>query len=620
MVRAEQPWLHDLDITVDGPVTVLAEPSGDLGAIGTGVIADDRRVVATLQLLLGGAPCVPVASSAVGARSEHWSAARHLGDVGPDPTVEVHRRRTISELTITDTITVRSRAAAAVSTVLTLLAATDGAHISAIKSGSATGTALDATTSPLGWADTHHRTVIECAPEPAVAAHEPAGGLRMEWPVMIEPASQVDVTVTWTIHRRDDIGFGAGSRCVDWDADELAASAPDPRLAQLVRVGLTDLQHLTLRDPIVDRIVAAAGTPWFLTLFGRDALWTARFMVGQSQALAAGTLHSLAYRQAQTTDVETAAEPGKMLHELRHSAPGPTRDALPPLYYGTVDATPLWIILLHEAWTAGLPVDDITPLLPALDAALEWMRDAAARSSDGLLRYRDASGHGLANQGWKDSADSMRRRDGSIAPAPIALLEAQAYAVHAALAAVDIGTALGRDTASWGRWAADLAERVRAMYWMDADGDPYLAMAIDGNGEPVDGVGSNMGHALATGLLDQAESEKVVARLMRPDMLRPFGIGTLSTDNPAYNPIGYHTGSVWAHDTAIIARGMARAGFADEASIVAERLVRLGAATGGRLPELCGGEPIGDRPVPYPASCRPQAWAAAAAAVALDLA
>jgi len=144
-------------------------------------------------------------------------------------------------------------------------------------------------------------------------------------------------------------------------------------------------------------------------------------------------------------------------------------------------------------------------------------------------------------------------------------------------------------------------------------------MAIDGDGRPVDGVGSDMGHALGTGLLTPAESARVVDRLLRPDMLRTFGIGTLSSENPGYHPIGYHTGSVWAHDTAIAAAGMARAGFADQAAVVAERLLRLGEASGHRLPELCGGEAIGQRPVPYPASCRPRARAAAAAAPILEI-
>jgi len=627
VTRPRQPWLHECDITVDGPLTVISEPGGDLGPAGTGILFDDRRVVRTLQLRLDDVGCVPVASSAVGAVAEHWGAARHLGDPGPDPTVEVHRRRAIDGSTVTETITVQSRHAAALTTTVTLLVDGDGAELGMIKAGRG-GAPLPAVAAPsAGWCDERHGTSIEARPAPAEVVARPEGGLCLRWLVSVEPGSAASIVVTFSFHRRQATSFDAdaGAELTDWNTEPAAGRTSDPRLAELVRVGLTDLRHLTLRDPLAPAdVVAAAGTPWYLTLFGRDALWTARFMVGHSRTLVAGTLRSLARRQAGVTDAETAAEPGKILHELRRTSVASVELGLPPLYYGTVDATPLWIVLLRDGWRAGMPTDEVADLLPALDGALGWLDTAVSRSPDGLLRYVNESRHGLSNQGWKDSTDAMRCADGSIAPPPIALLEAQAYAVAAAQAAADLGDAFGRDAAGrdatgWRRWADDLAGRVRERYWVGDGADAYLAMALDARGRPVDGVGSNMGHVLGTGLLTPAESSRVVARLLRPDMLRDFGIGTLSSENPAYNPIGYHTGSVWAHDTAIAAAGMAQAGFADEAAVVAERLVRLGAASDYRLPELCGGEPVGRRPVPYPAACRPQAWAAAAAMVVLDI-
>jgi glycogen debranching enzyme len=444
----------------------------------------------------------------------------------------------------------------------------------------------------------------------------------LRWPTTIEPADAVTAVVTWTFHRRQATNFDAdaGSPGVDWDTEQIARSTTDARLGELVRVGLTDLRHLTLRDPLApDDIIAAAGSPWYLTMFGRDAIWTARLMARHSHALVGGTLRSLGRRQADVADVETASEPGKILHELRRTSATSEHLGLPSLYYGTVDATPLWITLLCDGWRSGLPEGEVIELLPNLDAALAWMKHATDASPDGLLRYADLSGHGLANQGWKDSADAMRRADGTIATSPIALIEAQAYAVEAALAADELGAALGREASDWRHWADDLAQRVRDRFWVGDGDDAYLAMGLDGEGRPVDGVGSNMGHTLGTGLLSPDESARVVARLLRPDMLRDFGIGTLSSENPAYNPIGYHTGSIWAHDTAIIAIGMARAGFPDDAATVAERLLRLGAGCGYRMPELCGGEALGRRPVPYPAACRPQAWAAAAAVAVHDI-
>lgn len=622
MTRAQQPWLHDFDIAVDGPVTVVAERSGDLGALATGIIVDDRRAVATLQLLLDDTECVPVASSVIGATAEHWCAARHLGDPGPDPTVEVHRHRSIQGLTVTEMITLQSRHAVALSTTLTVLMAGDGADIASIKTGRVVASTLAPTREPLGWSDERHNTQVVARPSTDDISVRPDGCLCLRWPLTLAAAGSTSIVLSWTFQRRRATGFDAdaGSSLVDWDPEQLALATSDPRLAELVRVGLTDLRHLTLRDPLAPAdIVAAAGTPWYLTLFGRDAIWAARFMASHSPALVAGTLRSLARRQSTVADPETAAEPGKILHELRRTTTPSGNLGLPPLYYGTVDATPLWVVLLRDAWRNGMPEDDVIELFPVLDAALDWMKNAVAATPDGLLWYADRSTHGLTNQGWKDSADAMRRADGTIAPSPIALLEVQAYAVDAALAAAELGTAFGRDTNHWQQWATDLAERVRERFWVGTGDDAYLAMALDGDGRPVDGVASNMGHTLGTGLLTPAESERVVERLLRPDMLRSFGIATLSSDNPAYNPVGYHTGSVWAHDTAIVAAGMARAGFADESAVVAERLLRLATATGYRLPELCGAEPVGRQPVPYPAACRPQAWAAAAAAVVADI-
>lgn len=624
--RPQQPWLHDLRITVDGPATVVCADDGDIGddvagaGAGTGVFVDDRRVVSRLQMRLDGDPATAVAASAVGNRSEHWLAARQLGDAGADPTVEVHRARVIDAPSFTETITVTSRASEVVTASLTLDLAGDGAEIATVKRGLHSDP-LPVERRPLGWSDDRHHTTFETTP-PADAADRADGGVRLTWPIRLAPGESVVVVLAGRSRRTTPTAFDAeaGAAGADWDPDELAERVEDPRLAELVRVSMIDLRALLLRDPESgEDVVAAAGSPWYLTLFGRDALWTARFMARISPRLVIGTLRALARRQATSSDVATAAEPGKILHELRRTDAASADHGLPSRYYGTVDATALWVLLFDEA-AAGAAADaDLDPLRPNLLAALDWLAAAASRSPDGLVRYVDAGGHGLSNQGWKDSGDAMRRSDGTIAPAPIALLEAQGYAVAAARAGARL-LRTGDPTAAqhWDRWADTLTTRVREHFWV-GDDDPYLAMALDADGRPVDGVGSNMGHVLGTGLLDADESDLVVDRLLRPDLLRRYGIGTLSADNPAYNPIGYHTGSVWTHDTAIAAAGMAAVGRLDAARIVADRVVDLGAAFDGRLPELCGGETVSGRPVPYPAACRPQAWAAASAAVLLDL-
>jgi glycogen debranching enzyme len=288
------------------------------------------------------------------------------------------------------------------------------------------------------------------------------------------------------------------------------------------------------------------------------------------------------------------------------------------VYFGTVDATPLWISLLHDAWRWGMASSTVAELRPHLEGALGWMRRSVDTSQDGFLRYVDATGSGLANQGWKDSGDAMRRRDGAIANAPIALVETQAYAVEAALNAADLLEQVSGESGDHLRaWASELTERVRDHFWVNDTAGPYLAMALDGDGRPVDGVGSNMGHVLGTGMLSAEESKLVARRLTDPDLLGHFGVGTLGRSNPAYNPIGYHTGSIWTHDTAICALGLAHDGHTEASARVMRALIEAASHFEFRLPELYGDVGLG-RPVPYPASCRPQAWSAASAAAVVS--
>ncbi|WP_392542264.1 glycogen debranching N-terminal domain-containing protein [Oryzobacter telluris] len=610
-------------MAVRGPVTCLSVRSGDVdaaraGGEATGLFVDDRRVLHALVLTLDGREPSPIAAASTGGTTQTLGIARHLGDPGPDPTVEVARTRVLADRGLIETVTVRNRWSEPVSTRVELRLAGDGAELHDVKEGDVEPVdtvEAEAEGDGATWADDRHAVHVSGAGAEVFAGSE---GVILCWEVEVPPAGTVELVVEVRAERASATPFDAEAGFDSAGLDGIRVSAQDARLDRTVESALDDLRHLAMRDPLApDDVFAGAGTPWYLTLFGRDSLWSARLALPFGTDLARGTLRALARRQGTVDDVATAQAPGKIPHEVRRTAFGPEGGmVLPAVYYGTVDATPLWICVLHDAWRWGLDPEVVRELAPALRAALGWIERAAAESPDGFLRYLDESGAGLANQGWKDSGDSMRDASGRIADGPIALVETQAYAVEAAHGAASLlEDVLGEDGSAWRAWGDALAARVRERFWVrGTETRPaLLAMALDGSGAPVDGLGSNIGHTLATGLLDEAETRRVAHALSGPDLLGPLGISTLSRSNPAFNPIGYHTGSVWTHDSAIGALGLARTGNAAGASAVARALVDVAAASGYRWPELYGAEPVLGRPAPYPASCRPQAWAAASA-------
>ena len=322
-----------------------------------------------------------------------------------------------------------------------------------------------------------------------------------------------------------------------------------PALAPLVRRSLDDLGSLLLVDVAGDGDrFAAAGVPWFMTLFGRDSLWAARFALPVDVRLAGGTLRTLARRQATAVDAATAAEPGKILHEVR-AVPAQIDEhhRLPPLYYGTVDATPLWISLLHDAWCWGLPDGEVADLLDALVAAIDWLV-----GHGGFLAYHDRSGHGLANQGWKDSGDSIQHADGTIATPPVTLCEVQGYAYRAALDGARLLAAFGRPGAAAAEAFADqLRAGFRSAFWTADRHGPFPALALDGAGRHVDSHASNIGHLPGTGILDADEIAVVAGRLGDPlprQRLRAAHAGRRSPDvQPARLPLGQRLAARHGH-------------------------------------------------------------------------
>ncbi|NJP52275.1 amylo-alpha-1,6-glucosidase [Streptomyces sp. SBST2-5] len=627
-----QPFLHDACVTLHAPSFTVSRPDGALRCGADGFYHGDRRALSRLEVSAGDVPLAWVGGGTEGAdRASFRTVLRGVAESTPDPAVVLTRTRTTGPARLTETLRVVNSGRLPARVSLTVTAGTDLASMEQVKSGRRrplrTAVAGDG---ELCWPESRAGadacTVRLAASAPGAQLDAALGQFRYD--LKLAPGESWETELVCTVENTAGDLFPAprDGAAVPWAAPGLHSR--DGALDHWVRQAHADLRRLLLADPEApDDLFLAAGAPWFATLFGRDSLWAARMLLPFGTELAGSTLRVLARRQGTAVDPRTEEQPGKILHEVRGAAltlpgdgGGPDVE-LPPLYYGTVDATPLWLCLLHDAWRWGLPAEQVEALLPHAEAALAWMRDFGDADGDGFLEYVDTTGRGLANQGWKDSGDSIRFRDGSFADAPVALCEVQAYAYEAALGGAALLRAFGRPGAEeWEEWAGRLKSRFREAFWVADEHGRYPAVALDGAKRPVDSLTSNLGHLLGTGLLDEKESALVVARLTGPDLDSGFGLRTISDRFPRYNPLGYHLGSVWPHDTAIAVHGLARAGFPGEAAQLAAGLVRAAASFDGRLPELFAGYGADEsrHPAPYPASCRPQAWAAGAAALTVQ--
>ena len=386
-------------------------------------------------------------------------------------------------------------------------------------------------------------------------------------------------------------------------------------IERTLRRSYDDLGALRIEDPAhPERIVVAAGAPWFMTLFGRDSLWASEMALPVDPSLALGTLQTLADRQGKVVDPMSEEEPGKILHEVRLGVSSGLALGGKSAYYGSIDATPQFVMALGSVSRWGFGRDTIAELLPHADRALDWIRNYGDKDGDGFVEYERLNDQGLINQGWKDSWDGINFADGTLAEPPIALCEVQALVYSAFMSrawmAYDAGDAplAARLTEE----AAQLKKKFNEQFWLPDRG--YYAIALDGQKRPVDACASNMGHCLTTGIIDRDKAPMVVERLMSAEMFSGWGVRTLASDMGAYNPASYHNGSVWPHDNALIVAGLVRYGFVEEAQKVAGGILEAAERFGGRLPELFCGFDRGayDDPVPYPTSCSPQAWASAA--------
>jgi glycogen debranching enzyme len=373
----------------------------------------------------------------------------------------------------------------------------------------------------------------------------------------------------------------------------------------------TDLDMLLTETP--DGYVPYAGIPWFVAPFGRDSLITALQWLPFEPAVARGTLRYLARHQATVDDEFTDQQPGKILHELRRGELANLREIPFIPYYGTVDATPLFVMLLagYVRWTGDR--DLARELWPAVQAALAWMAGPGSPDGDGYLKYVQRSSTGLLNQGWKDSRDAIMHASGELARAPIALAEVQGYQYAALVGAADLSDAIG--AGEHAPALRDAAVRLRARFerdfWLEDQG--FYALALDGDGRPCRVISSNPGHCLWTGIVDPERAVSVATHLLGDRMFTGWGVRTLSARERLYNPMSYHNGSVWPHDTAIAAAGLRRYSLADGFLTLASGLFQAVLHWDGlRMPELfCGfTRQPGYGPTRYPVACSPQAWAA----------
>jgi len=310
----------------------------------------------------------------------------------------------------------------------------------------------------------------------------------------------------------------------------------------------------------------------------------------------------------------TEEQPGRILHEMRFGVDSTLALGGGHVYYGTADATPLFVVLLGELRRWGLARYEVDELLPHADRALEWIRASGDRDGDGFVEYQRLTDRGLRNQGWKDSLDGINFAGGAIAEPPISLCEVQGYVYAAYIARSFFAQEAGDDqlAAVWADRARALKTAFNEQFWLPDRG--WYAVGLDRDKRPIDALTSNIGHCLWTGIVDEDKAEAVAEHLLSPAMFSGWGVRTLATTMGAYNPISYHNGSVWPHDNAIVAAGLMRYGFVEHAQRVAEGIFDAARHLGGRLPELFTGLDRTDYPEPvaYPTSCSPQAWAAAA--------
>ena len=612
---------------IEGSSFCISDPAGDIVPGGVqGLFVDDTRLLSRWELRVDGVPVEPLT-----VLNEETYRGTFIGRARPraglaDSTLLLERHRFI-ETGMREDIVVRNLGRETAACILTVHLGSDFGDLFEVKAGHVDQRGEYTARHDETGVRLSRRWQLETR-EVAVSTTEALTSpdtltFRVLVPARGEWRTTVHVTPSAEALPAPQQPFPTGEpverarpqmRRTAWRVEAPSLSLPSPAVSHVLRTSSRDLESLRIYDDDhPDAVAVAAGAPWFMALFGRDSILTALMTVPISRSLALGTAESLARYQGRRVNPVTEEEPGRIPHELRFGVEA--SDALGGnVYYGTADATPLFVMLVGELARWGVPAERLRPLMSNVDAALRWVEEYGDADGDGFVEYQRATDRGLVNQGWKDSFDGITTASGTIPDGPIALSEVQAYVYGAYQARALLAETLGEGdaaAASWRERAEALRRRFVEKFWLPERG--WYALALDGAKQPVDALASNMGHALWTGIVPVEHARQVADHLLSPEMFSGWGVRTLATSMAAYNPMSYHNGSVWPHDNAIIAAGLRRYGFLEEAGRVATAMLDAAVAFSGRLPELmCGFDrETYPQPVPYPAACSPQAWAAA---------
>jgi len=620
---------------LDGNTFFVSDAAGDVepGQGANGFFHADMRQLSTWRLLVNGQPLHVLTSRTVDYYSASVFATLASVSVGENPPISIRRDRFVARGVHEDLI-VQNHSDQPQTVTIDVEYGSDFADLFEVKDRVPKRGQLRTDLGPGRVTLTYTRgayrrdTVIEFSETFSVGLEGARFELHLEprgsWRTCIDVAPVVDGEFSRLEH--GDRTFGNPKPDMPTSYEQWMAQAPtletdNDVLRHTYRQSLIDLAALRFRPlKTLSYSLPAAGLPWFMALFGRDSLITAYQALPFQPHLARTTLEALTAWQAKERDDFRDAEPGKILHELRLGELTVLGERPHSPYYGTHDATPLFLILLdeYERWAGDR--DFVRSLQPAAMKALEWMERYGDRDGDGYLEYQTRSKEGLANQCWKDSWNSILFKNGTVAKGPIATCEIQGYAYDARVRMARLARDVWDDPQLAGRLesaALELRERFNRDYWIEARGQ--YALALDGEKRQVDAMSSNVGHLLWSGIVPEDRAALMVTRLMSPEMFTGWGIRTMSANDVGYNPIEYHDGTVWPHDTAFVAEGMRRYGHREQASHLALMLIQAAGAFEYRLPEVFAGFSRDETgaPVEYPTASRPQAWAAGAPLLAL---